>query len=144
MRQNILFGAITLLAGSLLAADSNPQDAVKDAAKSLGAKDNYSWKTAIEFGGNEVGTIEGKTDKGGATVLALSRGDNGMDAVLKGGKGVLKLDDGWKSVTAVAEDNDQQGAPRMVARLLQTFKAPAAEAADLAGKTTDFKLADGV
>jgi hypothetical protein len=144
MNQNVLFGAMALLAGSLLAADSNPQDAVKDAAKSLGAKDNYSWKTTIEFGGNEVGTIEGKTEKGGATVLALSRGDNGMDAVLKGGKGVLKLDEGWKSVAAVAEDNDQQGAPRMVAQLLRTFKAPAEEAADLAGKTTDFKLADGV
>jgi hypothetical protein len=144
MRQNILFGAITLLAGSLLAADSNPQDAVKDAAKSLGAKDNYSWKTTIEFSGNEVGTIEGKTEKGGASVLALSRGDNAMDAVLKGGKGVLKLDDGWKLVSAIAEDNDQQGAPRMVARMLQAFKTPAAEAEDLAGKAKELKLADGV
>ncbi len=54
-----------------------------------------------------------------------------MDAVLKGGKGVLKLDDGWKSVSKVAEDSGQQGAPRMVARILQAFKAPAEEAADL-------------
>jgi hypothetical protein len=143
MKQNILFGAITLLAGSLLAADSNPQDAVKDAAKSLGSKDNYSWKTTIEFGGNEVGTIQGKTEKGGATFLAMSRGDNGMDAVLKSGKGVLKLEDGWKLVSEVAEDNDQQGAPRMVARMLQAFKAPAEEAADLAGKTKELKSADG-
>jgi len=87
MKEKILLGAIGLLAGSLLAADSSLQDAVKDAAKSLGAKDNYSWKTTIEFGGNEVGTIEGKTEKGGASVLALSRGDTAMDAVLKGGKG---------------------------------------------------------
>ena len=143
MKENILFGAITLLAGSLLAAYSNPQDAVKDAAKQLGEKDNYSWKTSIEFGGNEVGTIQGKTEKGGAVVLNLSRGDQGMDAVLKGGKGVLKLDDGWKLVSAVAEDNDQQGAPRMVARMLQVFKAPAEEAADLAAKTKELKLADG-
>ena len=143
MKQNVLFGAITLLAGSLLAADSTPQDAVKDAAKSLGAKDNYSWKTTIEFGGTEAGTIQGKTEKGGATFLAMSRGDNGMDAVLKGGKGVLKLEEGWKLVSEVAEDNDQQGAPRMVARMLQAFKAPAEEAADLAGKTKELKLADG-
>src|ERR1039457_2662672 len=100
MKQNILFVAIALVASSLLAADSTSQDAVKDAAKSLGAKDNYSWKTTIEFGGNEVGTIEGKTEKGGASVLALSRGDNEMQAVIKGGKGVLKLDDGWKLVSA--------------------------------------------
>jgi hypothetical protein len=144
MKENVLFGAIALLAGSLLAADSNPQDAVKDAAKSLGAKDNYSWKTTIDFGGDTVGTIEGKTEKGGATFLALSRGDQGMDAVLKGGKGVLKLEEGWKTVSEVAEDSGQQGAPRMVARILQDFKAPAEEAADLAGKTKELKLADGV
>ncbi len=143
MKEKILVGAITLLASSLLAADSNPQDAVKEATKNLGAKDNYSWKTTIEFGGNEAGTIQGKTEKGGATFLALSRGDQGMDAVLKGSKGVLKLDDGWKLVSEVAEDNAQQGAPRMVARILQAFKAPAEEAADLASKTKELKSADG-
>ena len=74
----------------------------------------------------------------------MSRGDNGMDAVLKGGKGVLKLEDGWKLVSEVAEDNAQQGAPRMVARILQSFKAPAEEAEDLAGKSKDLNLADGV
>ena len=144
MKQNILFVAIALVASSLLAADSTSQDAVKDAAKSLGAKDNYSWKTTIEFGGDTVGTIAGKTEKGGATFLAMSRGDNGMDAVLKGDKGVLKLDEGWKTVSEVAGDSAQQGAPRMVARMLQAFKAPAAEAADLAGKTKELKSADGV
>jgi hypothetical protein len=46
MKDKILFGTIALLAGSLLAADSNPQDAVKDAAKQLGAKDNYGWMLA--------------------------------------------------------------------------------------------------
>ena len=47
-------------------------------------------------------------------------------------------------VSEVAEDNDQQGAPRMVARMLQAFKTPAAEAEDLASKTKELKLADGV
>ena len=143
MKQNILFGAMALLAGSLLAADSSPQDAVKDAAKSLGAKDNYSWKTSIDFGGDMVGTIDGKTEKGGATFLAMSRGDQGMDAVLKGGKGVLKLDEGWKAVSEVAEDSTQQGAPRIVARMLRAFKAPAAEAEELAGNAKELKSADG-
>jgi hypothetical protein len=72
----------------------------------------------------------------------MSRGDQGMNAVLKGGKGVLKLDEGWKLVSEVAEDSAQQGAPRMVARMLQAFKAPAAEAEDLAGKTKELKSAD--
>ena len=60
MKTQILFGTMALVAGSLLAADSNPQDAVKAAAKGLGEKDNYSWKTSIEFGGNEVGPLQAK------------------------------------------------------------------------------------
>jgi hypothetical protein len=67
-----------------------------------------------------------------------------MDAVLKSGKGVLKLDEGWKLLSEVAEDSGQTGPPRMVARMLQNFKAPAAEAEDLAGKTKELKLGDGV
>ncbi len=141
MKEKILFGAITLLVGSLLAADSNPQDAVKGAATALGGKDNYSWKTTIDLGlGDMVGTIEGKTEKGGATSLVLSGGDQSMDAVLKGCKGVLKLDDGWKLISAVAEDGDSGGAPRIVARILQGLRAPAAEAAELAAKAQDLKL----
>ena len=72
MKEKILFGATVLLAGSLLAVDSNPQDAVKDAAKSLGEKSNYSWTTTIDLGGDMSGTIEGKAEKAGATFLVLS------------------------------------------------------------------------
>jgi hypothetical protein len=145
MKEKILFGAITLLAGSLLAADSNPQDAVKDAAKSLGAKDNYSWKTTIDLGsGAMVGTIDGKTEKGGATFLALAGGDQSMDAVLKGGKGVLKLEEGWKLISEVATNSDQGDAPRIVARILQGLRVPAEEAAELAAKAKDLKSTNGV
>ena len=144
MKQTILFGALALLAGPLLAADTNPLEAVKVAAQSLGAKDSYSWKTTYDFGGNPVGTVEGKTEKAGATVLAITRGDQALDAVLKGGKGVLKVEEGWKTVSEVAADTAQQGTPRTVARMLQAFKAPADEAADLAGKTKEITLANGV
>ncbi len=143
MKRTIVLGVVSMLTGSLLAADSN-SDAVKKAAQALGDKSNYSWKTTVDFGGDTVGTVEGKTEKGGATALNLSRGDAGMDAVLKGGKGVLKLDEGWKLVSEVAEDSGQSGAPRMVARMLQSFKTPAVQAEDLAGKTKELKLADGV
>jgi hypothetical protein len=144
MKQNILFGAITLLAGSLLAADSNPQDAVKDAARKLGEKDNYSWTTTIDLGADMTGTIEGKAEKGGTTILALSAAGQEMDAVFKGSKGVLKLDDGWSLISEVATNTDQGGAPRIVARVLQAFKVPAEEAADLAVKPKELKMADGV
>ena len=144
MKEKILFGAITLLAGSLLAADSNPQDAVKDAAKKLGEKDNYSWTTTIDLGGDMTGTIEGKAEKGGATTLALSAAGQELNAVLKGDKGVVKIDDSWKTLKAVTEDKDQPEPMRIAARILQTQKLPAAEAADLAGKAKELKLADGV
>jgi len=144
MKEKILFGAITLLAGSLLAADSNPQDAVKDAAKSLGEKSNYSWTTTVDLGGDMTGTIEGKAEKGGATTLALSAAGQELNAVLKGDKGVVKIDDSWKTIKAVTEDKDQPEPMRIAARVLQTQKLPAAEAADLASKAKELKLADGV
>ena len=144
MKETILFGAITLLAGSLLAADATPQDAVKDAAKSLGEKSNYSWTTTIDLGGDMSGTIEGKAEKGGATTLALSAAGQELNAVLKGDKGVVKIDDNWNTLKSVSEDKDQQEPMRIAARILQTQKAPAAEAADLASKSKDLKLADGV
>ena len=144
MKEKILFGAIALLAGSLLAADSNPQDAVKDAAKKLGEKDNYSWTTTIDLGGDMTGTIEGKAEKGGATLLVLSAAGQDMNAVFKGGKGVLKLEDSWMLISEVATNTDQGGAPRIVARVLQMFRAPAEEAADLAAKPKELKMADGV
>jgi hypothetical protein len=144
MKAKLLFGAIALQAGSLLAADSSPQDAVKDAARKLGEKDNYSWTTTIDLGSDMTGTIEGKAEKGGATSLALSAVGQEMDAVFKGGKGVLKLDDGWSLISEVATNTDQGGAPRIVARVLQAFRAPAEEAADLAAKPKELKMADGV
>lgn len=142
MKKQILIGAVALVASSLLAAD-DPKDAVKAAAKSLGDKSNYSWTTAIEWGGNPVGNVQGKSEKGGATCVTTSRGDQSTDAVLKGGKGAIKTDEGWKSLSEATAEG-QQGPGRFIARMLQNFKAPAAEAEDIAGKIKDLKLADGV
>jgi len=144
MKEKILFGAITLLAGSLLAADPTPLDAVKDAAKSLGEKANYSWTTTLDLGGDMSGTIEGKAEKGGATSLVLSAAGQELNAVVKGDKGAVKVDDAWKPLKAVVEDKDQQEPMRIAARMLQSLKSPAVEAADLAAKSKELKLADGV
>jgi hypothetical protein len=143
MKQNTLFGAVALLAGSLLAADSNTQDAVKAASKSLGEKNNYSWKTTIDLGSDQPGIVEGTTEKGGATVMAIARGNWKTEAVLKGRRGALKMDDGWKSLTEVIEDSSQAELSQAIARVLQSFRTPAVEAEDLAGKTKDLKSAAG-
>ncbi len=145
MKRNLVFVTTILWASALVAADSNPKEALLSASKNLAGKANYSWKTTVEVPGDPTGTIEGKAEKDGAMVLALARGDQAFDGVLKGDKGAVKSDEGWKSLTeATAQDSGQSGAVRFVARLLQSFKAPPAEVPDLVEKTKDLKLAEGV
>jgi hypothetical protein len=144
MKRNILFGTMVLLAGSLFAADASPKDEVKAAAKALGNQTNYSWKATVESpngGGRFNGPTEGKTENGGYTWLSLSMRDNTVEAVLKGGKGAAKTEDGWQSLAELSQDNGDGGFnPNMfLARRLQSFKAPAAEASDLADKAKELK-----
>ena len=147
MKKSIFSGIVALLAGSLLAADSTPKDDVKAAAKALA--DNYSWHTAVSTpaGGSgrfRPGPSDGKT-AAGTTWLSMTRGTNVTDAVLAaGGKGAAKTPDGWQSLSDLAADDGGGGFnPRMfLARMLQNFKLPAAEAAELADKAKELAKAD--
>ncbi|MDB6023208.1 MAG: hypothetical protein JWQ04_3065 [Pedosphaera sp.] len=140
------FAAILLVAGSIMAADSNTE--VADAAKKLGQADNYSWKTTVESTGGRFrpGPTEGMTEKDGFTVLTITRGDNTTRAVLKGTQGALKTDGDWESLAEAAKDDGSGNfnAGRFMAMTLQNYKTPAVEAAQLAGKTKELKLAEGV
>jgi hypothetical protein len=153
MKTIILLGLSSVLAASLIAADSGPKEDVKGAARKLADKSNYSWKTtvAVPDGGGggggrfRPGPTEGKSERDGVTYLSMTRGENTIEAVLKGGKGALKLQDGWQSLAeATADDGGQPGPGRFIGRMLQNYKAPAVEAADLVGKVKDLKSADGV
>jgi hypothetical protein len=144
MKRNILFGTMILLAGSLFAADASPKDEVKAAAKALGSQTNYSWKATVESpngGGRFNGPTEGKTENGGYTWLSLTMRDDTIEAVLKGGKGAAKTEDGWQSLAELSQDNGDGGFnPNMfLARRLQSFKTPAVEAADLADQAKELK-----
>ena len=147
MKTNVLLISALFAAATLLAADSSPKDEVKAAAKKLAEKPNYSWRTTSESagGGNfQIGPIEGKTEKDGATYIKIARGDNSTEAVMKGTKGAIKMNDGdWRSLADAAQD-DQGGRGRFAARMMQNFKAPAADAEDIAGKVGDLKSSDGV
>lgn len=134
MKTRILFSILTLAAGPLLAADSKEE--LTSAAKQLAQKDNYGWKSTIEFG-NFGGSTEGKTDKDGLISLAMTFGDTTREAFLKSGKAALKTDEGWQSLGDL-ENGSGRGRQFMVRRL-QTFKAPAQEAADLVSKLKDVK-----
>ena len=161
MKRTLFFGTLLCLVGSTFAADSGPKDEVKGAAKKLSDQPNYSWKSNIEMGGaggggggqggrgRFGGPTDGKTEKDGFTMLSMARGDNTIEAVLKGGKGAIKTQEGWQSLSEAADaaggggGGGGQNAGRFMARMLQSFKAPAAQADDLVAKCKDLKKADG-
>lgn len=146
MKTKVLFGAVWLCATSLLAAEAASD--VKAAAKKLSEKGNYSWKSNSESAGGGAGgrsrfggPTEGKTD-GAIIQLSMTRGENTIEAVLKDGKGAIKTEEGWKSLSEAAEaggDGGRGNPARFVARMLQNYKAPAAEAEDLIAKAKDLK-----
>ncbi|MDB6108765.1 MAG: hypothetical protein JWR69_515 [Pedosphaera sp.] len=150
MKRNVLFSLIMLAAGALMAADPSPKDDVTSAAQKLAAKDNYGWKTTVETPGGgggggrfRPGPTEGKTEKDGATFLSMTRGDNTIEAVLKGDKGAIKTEDGWKTLAEATQGGDGQPNPGMfLARMLKNFKSPAAEVENLAGKVKELKKAE--
>ena len=140
MKRHMTIGTLALLAGSLLAADTGPKDEVTAAAKKLADKDNYAWKQTTENaggGGFGGGASEGKTEKDGYTWLSLTMRDNTVEALKKGDKGAIKTQDGWKSISEATSGDPGSGT--FIARRMQSFKAPAAQAQDLAGAVKELK-----
>ncbi len=141
MKKSVLTGCIAVLAAvSLMAADSSPKDEVTAAAKKLGEKANYSWRTTVavpEDAQFKPGPTEGMVEKDGYTVLTMSFGGNESKAVLKGDKGAAMNQDGdWQSLADLA---NSEGPARFMAMRLRTFKAPAAQAEQLASLAKDLK-----
>ena len=140
MKTHVLFSAVTLLAGSLIAADSSPKDDVLAAAKKLGGEANYSWKTTVvvpESAQFKPGPTQGQTEKDGFTHLTLSFGDNTTQAVLKGDKAaVTNPEGGWQSL---ADLDNAEGPGRFLGRMIRNFKVPAAQAAELATAAKELK-----
>ena len=86
--KNILFTALVLaLSLPAFAADSKAKDEVIKAAKALGEKPNYSWRSVVtvpESAQFKPGPTEGKTEKEGAPICCLLFGDNTVEAFIKG------------------------------------------------------------
>jgi hypothetical protein len=138
MKKQILCAAIAMTAASLFAADT--KDEVTAAAKKLGEKDNYSWKTTVvvpESAQIKPGPTEGKTEKGGFTHVKMKFRDNTTELVLKGDKGVFTNPDGDWLTPADAEG--EQGPARFMAGMVRNFKTPAAQAAEIAGGAKELK-----
>lgn len=139
MKRNLLCGAIALLAGSLLAADSSPKDDVTNAAKKLADAANYTWKTTVtvpEGSQFRPGPTDGKTEKDGFTVVNMSRRDTTMEVVMKGDKAAVNSpDNGWQALSEM----DQEGPGRFLGMMVRNFKAPAAQAVQLVSDAKELK-----
>ncbi len=142
MNRNLRFATCLLLATSSRALFATPADDVTAAAKKLGDQANYSWTaTSVSAsGGFTPGPVNGKTEKGGATYVTSSFGDNSMEVVLQGDKGAVKGQDGWQSL---AEADQAEGPGRFIGVIARNTKIPAATAVDLAAHTAALKLVDG-
>jgi hypothetical protein len=139
MKTSIVFGIIALTAASLVAAESSPKDDVTSAAKALGEKASYSWKTTVAVPAESrfhPGPTEGKTEKDGATRVKMTFGDNTTEFVMQGGKSAVHTEDGgWQSLSEL----DDQGPGRFLGGMIRNFKAPAAQASELAAQSKELK-----
>src|ERR1035437_7431231 len=109
MKNKVLFSVITLLAGSLIAAESTPKDDVLAAAKALGNSASYSWKSTVANADGGGGPSEGKTQKDSYTLVTSTFGGNTSEMVLKGDKGAMSTpDNGWQTLAELEVD---QGGP---------------------------------
>lgn len=143
MKSLLICSTTLLAAASLMATD---KDDVTTAAQKLAAADNYSWTTTMAGGQNTPAPSHGKTQKDGLVWQDFTMRDNTVEAFVMSGKGAIKTQDGWQSLDDAAKD-DGGGGPnfrRFLVMRLRSFKAPAAQAEELAGQTKDLAKADDV
>jgi hypothetical protein len=121
-------------AASLFAAD---KDDVKSAADKLAAAENYSWSSKMESPQFNPPPTQGKATKDGLTWQKGAFQDNEWEAVAKDGKGAVKDEDGWHSLDEYAKSGDSGNGFNFhgfMATRIRTFKAPAAQAAEMLEK----------
>jgi hypothetical protein len=143
MKKTLIIGFVGIVAGGLSAADSGLKDQLAKAARQLGEKPNYSWTvTTKEADGSpgRLSPIDGKTEKGSFTFLSLTPGGIPVEVYMKGDKGAAKALEGWQTFDDIAQTS---GTAAAIVRFLRSYKAPAAQSADLAGNVKGLKEADG-
>ena len=141
MKKNIMISALALLAVPLYAADASPKDDVVAAAQKLAATASYSWHQTVvvpEDAPFKPGPTDGKTEKGGATYVKMSFGDNETEIVMLGSKAALTDPDGnWQSLTNL--ENNNEGPGRFMVGMVRNFRAPVAQATNLVATVKELK-----
>jgi hypothetical protein len=142
--KKVLWAGVLCAATSLIVLADNTED-LKAAAKKLADQPNYSWATTIEVPGSQFtpGPRLGKANKDGFIMVSTEMQNETSEAVMKGEKGVVKTDSGWKAETELeAPGGNNRGA--MFQRMLLSTKAPTIEVADLATKVKELKKDEDV
>jgi len=140
MTQNRWFSVTALLAGLLTAASAGPKDDITAAANKLAAKPNYSWQTTVvvpEGSQFRPGPTEGKTEKDGFTLVAMSFGDNKTNIAIKGDKAAVTNQEGTWELASDLEN--AEGPARFLALIARNLRTPAVQAAELASFSKDLK-----
>lgn len=123
------------------------KDDVKAAAAKLANAPNYTWTSLTEIEGGQFtpSPVTGKAEKGGFAVVTQERDGNVSTAVIKGDKGVVKTDDGWKTAEELraAAQGGGGGGGGMRGWMLLRSVPPADQAAKLADQTKELKAAEG-
>ena len=139
MKTKLLFSAVAMVAGSLL-ADTTPGDLITNAVTSLDAQPSYSWKTTVVVPDDspfKPGPSTGKLVKGGYSDLTTTRGDATTEIISKGDAiAISSPDNGWQSA---ADLENAQGPGRFMVMQARSAKAPTAQILDLASAATALK-----
>lgn len=163
MIRRIALSAVAAMIGCAFVVPTvcaSPQDELSAAAKKVADAPNYSWHTEIENAGGGgggggggrggmAGPTDGQAEKDGVVHLTMTRGQNTIESYANGKKGAVKIGDDWKSFAEVSADDAGGGGGgrrnpgRMIARMMENFKAPATEAMEMAAEVKDLKEADG-
>lgn len=143
-----LITPLLILATSALCLADAKGD-LKAAAQKLADAPSYTWTTSTEMANSQFSPakITGKSLKGSYALITSERDGNVTTAVIKGEKGVLKTDEGWKT----AEDlrnagggGGGGGGRGMRGAMLLRTRPPADDVLRMVDKMGELKSAEGV
>lgn len=142
-----LFATLVLAATTATACLADARQDVAAAARKLADASNYAWVTTTEIEGGQWTPvpIKGTAEKAGFAVVTSERDGDVTTAVMKGEKGVVKTEDGWKTSEELraAGGGGGRGGGMRAAGLLRT-PLPAVQIVKLVESTKELKESDGM
>jgi hypothetical protein len=143
-----LFTTLVLAATTATACFADARQDVAAAARKLADASSYAWVSTTEIEGGQWAPvpIKGVAEKAGFAVVTSERDGEVTTAVMKGEKGVVKTDDGWKTaedLRGAGGGGGGRGGGMRAAALLRT-QLPAAQMTKLVESTKELKESNGV